>query len=223
MTGPHGVHNTQQSQVKQVQRQLEKEEEHSATLTTLLEEKTSKASALQELVDTKGLEEKVERQKLKVKKMSAKIYRRQQMESELKVQLQDLSELQSEMWEGYHKLVTQNKSLHEERKRVAARVAADLFSAGHQLEAFLRTIEPELLCPITYELPEDPALADDGWTYERTAIARWQDEKRRNDTCANSPMTGVPLERETLTPNFTVKKLIALLREWQARCSNHNA
>merc|ERR1719510_410056 len=112
------------------------------------------------------------------------------MESEQKVQLRDLSELQSQMQEGCAKLATQKKMLHEERKRVAAEVAADLIGVGRQLEAFLRTIEPELLCPITCELPTDPVVAADGWTYDRTAIARWQHETVHPGDCANSPMTG---------------------------------
>jgi len=227
---------TVKGQAKQAQGQLAREEGRSKELTALLEKANNKACALQqELIDGNTLEHKLERQKEKVKKMSAKISSRErhleqqhQKESELQAQVQDLAELHSRMQEGYAKLVTQNEQLqqgcaklHEERKCVAAGIAADLFSAGQHLEAFLRTIEPELLCPITYELPGDPVLAADGWTYERAAIAKWHQENTYRSTgTTNSPMTGAPLLHEELTPNYSVKKMVALFREWQARCND---
>ena len=61
---------------------------------------------------------------------------------------------------------------------------------------------PELVCPITGQLFEDPVLlVEDGHTYERSAVIAWLE---RNDT---SPMTGAPLARKTLAPNFAVRQM----------------
>ena len=61
---------------------------------------------------------------------------------------------------------------------------------------------PELVCPITRQLFKDPVLlVEDGHTYERSAVTAWLE---RNDT---SPMTGAPLARKTLAPNFAVRQM----------------
>ncbi|CAN0298084.1 unnamed protein product, partial [Ascophyllum nodosum] len=52
------------------------------------------------------------------------------------------------------------------------------------------------LCPITRCPIEDPAVAADGYTYERAAIERWLSE---HDT---SPVTGEPLETKTVFKNW---------------------
>jgi hypothetical protein len=45
-------------------------------------------------------------------------------------------------------------------------------------------IRDEFLCPIMYQLFRDPVIAQDGHTYERTAIEKWLE---KNST---SPRTG---------------------------------
>merc|ERR1712224_169484 len=60
-------------------------------------------------------------------------------------------------------------------KKANARSLA-LLEQGEHLKAFLCIIEPELLCPIEYELVKDPVLAAHGYTYERHAIKKWQDQ-----------------------------------------------
>ena len=58
------------------------------------------------------------------------------------------------------------------------------------------------LCPITLELMQDPVLAADGFTYERTGIEQWL---LNGDY---SPKTGEPLQHKGLTPNRVLRTLI---------------
>ena len=62
-------------------------------------------------------------------------------------------------------------------------------------------IRDEFVCPITYEVFRDPAVACDGFTYERSAIEKWL----RSNT--NSPKNGLPMDN-ALLPNINLKKLI---------------
>ncbi|XP_048781071.2 WD repeat, SAM and U-box domain-containing protein 1-like isoform X2 [Ostrea edulis] len=64
-------------------------------------------------------------------------------------------------------------------------------------------IPDEYLCPITRELMKDPVMAEDGYTYERSAIQGWMDKGK--DT---SPMTSIPLTARQLIPNRSLKMLI---------------
>ncbi|CAF2976060.1 unnamed protein product [Rotaria sp. Silwood2] len=65
-------------------------------------------------------------------------------------------------------------------------------------------------CPITDEIFEDPAIGDDGHTYERKAITEWL---TKNGT---SPMTRQPMSVNTLRTNYTVKKMIEELKSTPA-------
>ena len=60
-------------------------------------------------------------------------------------------------------------------------------------------------CPITYEEMNDPVIAMDGHTYERSAIERWISQ--RNNIAVLSPMTGINMGR-LLIPNYALKKAI---------------
>ena len=64
------------------------------------------------------------------------------------------------------------------------------------------------VCPITFEIMDDPVVAADGYTYEATAIAAWM---ARHST---SPMTNLPLAHSGLTPNLVLRSAI---KEWQER------
>jgi hypothetical protein len=64
-----------------------------------------------------------------------------------------------------------------------------------------RVIDVE--CPILKETMTDPVIAEDGFTYERSAIETWF--SRRKDPI--SPMTGNPISK-TLIPNLLVRKYI---------------
>ena len=67
----------------------------------------------------------------------------------------------------------------------------------------------ELLCPITFELMEDPVFAADGHTYERRAIQQSIDTGNMR-----SPITNAPLENGNLTQNIRMKTQIA---NWKQR------
>jgi ankyrin repeat protein len=59
----------------------------------------------------------------------------------------------------------------------------------------------DFVCPITHHLMEDPVVASDGHTYERSAITQWLEKQN------TSPMR-IPLPHRLLVPNILVKKLI---------------
>ncbi len=54
---------------------------------------------------------------------------------------------------------------------------------------------------------QDPVLCADGHTYEREAIEVWL------ATYATSPMTGDPLPHTSVTPNHTLRCMIARVLE----------
>jgi hypothetical protein len=72
-------------------------------------------------------------------------------------------------------------------------------TSPNELNAFVASV---LTCPITMELFVDPVLADDGYTYERTAIVEWV--KNHKET---SPMTRQPIKLKDLKSNRVVKQL----------------
>lgn len=63
------------------------------------------------------------------------------------------------------------------------------------------------VCPITFQVMDDPAVAADGYTYERKAIEDWL---QINMT---SPLTNLPMPSKTLIPNYSIKSLIAAYKE----------
>jgi pSer/pThr/pTyr-binding forkhead associated (FHA) protein len=63
-------------------------------------------------------------------------------------------------------------------------------------------LRDEFVCPITFEVMNDPVVGSDGHTYERGAIEKWL---RSN---SKSPRNGEPLPNKTLVPNLNLKKLI---------------
>ena len=64
------------------------------------------------------------------------------------------------------------------------------------------SVPDDLLCPITHELMENPVIAADGHSYERSAINAWLQKEN------TSPMTRETLANKTLMPNRTLKKVI---------------
>ena len=60
----------------------------------------------------------------------------------------------------------------------------------------------EFLCPITREVMVDPVVASDGFSYERTAIAKWIGSH------AKSPCSNVHLSSSMLFPNTALKQMI---------------
>tara|TARA_B100002052_G_scaffold297468_1_gene328268 strand:- start:1053 stop:2153 length:1101 start_codon:yes stop_codon:yes gene_type:complete len=61
----------------------------------------------------------------------------------------------------------------------------------------------EFMCPLTLEIMNDPVVASDGYTYERSVIEDWF--RKGNNT---SPITNETLEFKTLFSNKTLRILI---------------
>eukprot|EP00900_Chrysochromulina_parva_P002109 jgi/Chrpa1/1189/Chrysochromulina_OHIO_Genome00005548-RA len=59
----------------------------------------------------------------------------------------------------------------------------------------------EFLCPITFSLPVDPVMAEDGNVYERSAIEEWLEQQHK------SPVTNMAMGTRLL-PALRVKNLI---------------
>lgn len=73
------------------------------------------------------------------------------------------------------------------------------------------------LCPITRVIMKDPVACSDGHSYERACIAQWLTTK------STSPMTGVKLRTETLTPNIALRKAIDEWHDLQAQKAKRRA
>ncbi|CAD7930864.1 unnamed protein product [Amoebophrya sp. A25] len=76
-------------------------------------------------------------------------------------------------------------------------------------------IPDSFFCPITKDPLTDPVLCDDGYTYEREAIATWLQQARREiddwtgfPAPPRSPLTNLPLRSLTLTPNIALRQAI---------------
>jgi len=66
---------------------------------------------------------------------------------------------------------------------------------------------PDMYCPITREVMNDPVIADDGHSYERIAVEYWFVMGR-----FTSPMTNEPLSSIKLIPNHALRKSIECIR-----------
>ena len=78
---------------------------------------------------------------------------------------------------------------------------ADTAASSKRFRSAIDDSLAEFLCPITYELPLEPVLAEDGKVYERSAIETWLKDKPR------SPTTNVPMGTK-LTPATQIKNMI---------------
>lgn len=63
-------------------------------------------------------------------------------------------------------------------------------------------LRDEFVCPITFEVMNDPVVASDGHTYEKGAIEKWFRSNMK------SPRNGELLSSKSLLPNLNLKKLI---------------
>ena len=63
-------------------------------------------------------------------------------------------------------------------------------------------------CPILQDIMTDPVKTIDGFTYERSAIERWFQQR------VSSPLTGLPLANNTLVSNT---ELATQIREFIRR------
>ena len=71
-------------------------------------------------------------------------------------------------------------------------VAEEAVQGFKKCKTVMNSIADEYLCPITQELPIDPATAEDGKIYERSAIQTWLEKNER------SPSTGEPMGKRLL-------------------------
>jgi hypothetical protein len=104
-------------------------------------------------------------------------------------------------------LVAGEYPLTEERKAQLEKELADLRATNEQLRG---DIPPAFICPITCELMKDPAVASDGYSYERAAIELWLNKPIHELV---SPKTGQPLTHTRLYPNYALKELVSAHRE----------
>ena len=69
-----------------------------------------------------------------------------------------------------------------------------------------------LKCPITGQLFNDPVVAIDGYTYERSAIEQWLRAR-----CV-SPVTLLPMQHSNVYPSRTIISLVTAWRAGSLRC-----
>ena len=66
----------------------------------------------------------------------------------------------------------------------------------------------DLVCPISFELPIDPVIAEDGHVYERSALRAWfEREAGHGDFRARSPMTGKPMPTRVI-PAIQIRQML---------------
>ena len=94
----------------------------------------------------------------------------------------------------------------EKKNAEAQQVTNDVsLKKGDYLSEITHTHEFE--CPITMDIMEDPVIASDGFSYERSAIKDWLAQSDR------SPVTNKKLEHSMLTSNHALRIII---NEWKA-------
>ena len=71
------------------------------------------------------------------------------------------------------------------------------------MHAAMQDAAPSFLCPISYQVMEDPVVATDGHSYERAQIERWFKEHDR------SPITNQHMQSTTLIPNVSLRNAIS--------------
>lgn len=78
------------------------------------------------------------------------------------------------------------------------------FKPNYRISGQMPLPPEELRCPISLQLMYDPVIIDSGQTYERICIEKWFSDGHK--TC---PKTQQRLSHLSLTPNYSVKGLIA--------------
>lgn len=80
------------------------------------------------------------------------------------------------------------------------------------LEATFKELDQAIVCPLTQDVYEEPVVAMDGFTYERSAIEAYFAHQRAAGQLLRSPMSRAVLESEVLVPNRSLKSIVALRR-----------
>jgi len=87
-----------------------------------------------------------------------------------------------------------------------------LINYEHLIKKIIETHEEnppdEFICPISFELMNEPVIASDGYSYEKAAIQNWLITKGRH-----SPKTNLPLTSVLLYPNHIMATQIRKWRE----------
>ena len=63
------------------------------------------------------------------------------------------------------------------------------------------------ICPLTQQVMTNPYLGNDHQSYERAAISQWLEK------CRRSPITRAPMEMHYLMPDYSMSRLILMLKE----------
>jgi hypothetical protein len=66
-----------------------------------------------------------------------------------------------------------------------------------------------LKCPISHGLMNNPVTTSDGHSYDRQHIEEWFLRCRAQGRAPTSPLTGLPLERDSVSPNHALRAAIA--------------
>eukprot|EP00727_Mastigamoeba_balamuthi_P008054 m51a1_g387 hypothetical protein (580) ;mRNA; r:689749-691488 len=72
-------------------------------------------------------------------------------------------------------------------------------------------VPKEYVCPITLQIMDEPAMAQDGFIYEEAAIRKWLQGRQ------TSPMTGAPMQSSLLIPCKTLRAAIEAFRNSHRR------
>ena len=78
------------------------------------------------------------------------------------------------------------------------------------------TLEPpdELVCPISLVLmTNDPVLAADGITYERSSIEDWFKKSKAKGSVVYSPVHGTEMESMVLMPNIGIRNMARAFKD----------
>ena len=90
----------------------------------------------------------------------------------------------------------------------AADAHAETEANNKKLRSAIDGVAEEWVCPITFELPLDPVMAEDGRTYERSAI---EEVIRTQGAGLRSPITNQPMGArlmENIQARSTIEKLV---------------
>ena len=87
------------------------------------------------------------------------------------------------------------------KRRADPTTAHDSAATSKKFRSVIDESIDELMCPITFALPLDPVMAEDGKIYERSAIEAWLKQHDR------SPVTNVAMGKKLL-PTLQVKNMI---------------
>jgi hypothetical protein len=103
---------------------------------------------------------------------------------------------------------------HDHRHALEQRLAS-FQNTDDDDEDIIHDVPSEFLCPITYGIMEDPVMAPDTYTYERSAIVTWLQQHH------TSPMTRERIGA-TLLPNRSLALAIERWRTEHSQLTEHS-